>query len=213
MKILHPIPSLQLLKIDFDNSLGISYNVFGLYSPPPPPRVVLCNSFQIPSLPPHQLSTSCPFLFKMTHWIQFVLSEYSQVWGHLLEHGWPTRNHNLKGATLSTAPQRGGGVRACEALPSSMPEHWLAWCCSGLVLGNPAAGSFWVWWSRHGQKTLALRVVLLPLPLQSLSLEGKTYHIVVPFADEHLPSTPWPRFNYPTKKLLRWGLRAELIYG
>lgn len=45
------------------------------------------------SLPLHWLPASCPFLKQRlkTHWVHFLLSIYTWVWAHPLEHGLPTR--------------------------------------------------------------------------------------------------------------------------
>lgn len=64
----------------FRNSLKISYDVFGLYSPLPHPFI--SHLLIYPTL--YFMSS----IYFLTHQIQFVLSKYSLLCGHLLEYGW-----------------------------------------------------------------------------------------------------------------------------
>lgn len=54
------------------------------------------NSFHIYSQAPpttsYFLKRNTKIVF-ITQWVQIVLSIYTQMWGHLLEHGLPTKDH------------------------------------------------------------------------------------------------------------------------
>lgn len=80
----------------FKNILRISYMhimYFDLFTMTPPR-----------STPPYlyHLPPSCPFIFSLSHRVQFVLLMFSRMWGCPSEHGQPIRYHIPKESQLSS---------------------------------------------------------------------------------------------------------------
>lgn len=114
--------TILLILIEFHASIQCILIIF-LSAPP-------ANSFHIHSQPP-PLTTSYPLkrntkIVFITRWVQIVLFIYTQMWGHLLEHGLPTKDHAPKETRLpspssydlSVTPQ--SGVVASHLLPPLM---------------------------------------------------------------------------------------------
>lgn len=129
-------------------TFGIPYNAFWscwqqFFSLTP-------DQFSSPSHP--NFVPSFFFLKIITRQLQSVLSIYSWLWGHPLEHGWLTssyilienwRSHFHKLFTTHS-PWVGN---ADSWTPSHfMLDYWLTWKCADFVRSM----SSWVWWPYHG---------------------------------------------------------------
>lgn len=116
-----------LILPEFHTSIQWILITFILCSPPLTPF----TSIPKPSPPttsyPLKRNTKIVFI---TQWVQIVLSIYTQMWGHLLEHGLPTKDHTPEenwlpspsSYELSVTPQR--GVVASHLLPPLSKGLW-----------------------------------------------------------------------------------------